>query len=797
MTSQGDGPAGQLPNPNPLPPLDVRKIRSASTDDLLETPTSRLPFRTASPSLLGSRSSTLSGVLSRSSSPSGRSSLSIARFGRSSTGSPLSNVADSNDETRTLIVRSFSPVVGVFASPETDDLARGKGFKDGLVSLIQPFGERITGKVVVRDSVGASRSWEDFGIRFLDLKSVVQEQAVTGTMTIGTLEDLVEQYLEQHTGEYMGNGLQEMSPYYRLFLSRLLSSQSLSPHETLSHPVATIIAISSSTPAPIETLRNLYTQTAQGGVASPPYANPEYLRYYVLVHDDDKDDFAKSSSLFDQMKRHFGLNCHLLRLRSAACPVDDEDGEPMPEQEWLSASADLSKLQETTQLIDLDANTIPYIYSTDASALRVFTRELVSQSIVPYMEQRISMWNEQIASRRRGISGRFMSISRRWGGIGGLGSSRNSSATNLSTTGSSSGNYDTIQNYYRWDTPEALLRKLADFAIMLRDYKLAASTYELLRSDYNNDKAWKYLAGVNEMCCIANLLNPLLSYSSNSSSSSSKSLPKLETFDSMLETASYSYLTRCNEPALALRSILLTVELLKVRGRHACELASKWAIRALDLGLTPPSSNVHVLISERVASCYAGNRSTAFPPPTAQPSSPTPAVLIPPHRTRHAALWSLTSAEEWMKLGRAPFAAARLDDAQELYAELRNSESSMAAFRDLHTFMQELGFAVRMKMGQSRKRGASGVSATGRLVEPDHLGEEAEGDDGDGDLLGGRREDVQVEEVQKMGGGRPSRHGRNLTVVSAAVDLQGLGLGGSPTALRGEDGGNGRGDDFE
>lgn len=687
-------------------------------------------------------------------------------------------------------MRSFSPVVGVLASPETDDLARGKGFKDGLVSLIQPFGERITGKIVVRDSVGASRSWDDFGIRFLDLKSVVQEQGVRATHALESLEELVEQYLEQHTGEYVGHGLQEMSPYYRLFLSRLLSSQSLSPHETLFHPVATVIAISSSTPSPIETLRNLYTQTAQGGVASPPYANPEYLRYYVLVHDDDKDDFSKSSSLFDQMKRHFGLNCHLLRLRSAACATSDEDGEPVPEQEWLSASADLSKMQETTQLIDLDANAVPHIHSTDASAIRTFARELVSQSIVPYMEQRISLWNEQIASKRRGLSGRFMSISRRWGGIGGLGSSRNSSATNVSTTGSSSGNYDTIQNYYRWDTPEALLRKLADFATMLRDYKLAASTYELLRSDYNNDKAWKYLAGANEMCCITNLLNPLLSNSTGTSSSSSKSLPKLETFDTMLETASYSYLTRCNEPSLALRSILLTVELLKVRGRHASELASKWAIRTLELGLAPQSSNTHVLISERIASCYAGNRSSSFPSLNQQTTSP--GSLIPPHRTRHAALWSLTSAEEWMKLGRASFAAARLDDAQELYSELRNHESSMQGFQELSTFMQALRYEVRLKLGQARKRGASGVSATGRLVEPDGLEE----GDNDGDPLGvGRVEDVQIEQMEKMAG-RSRGHGRSLTVVSAVADLQGL--SSSPTALRGSDGfGERRDDDFE
>lgn len=671
--------------------------------------------------------------------------------------------------------------MGVLASQETDSLARQKGFKNGFVGLIQPYGERITGKVVVRDSVGVSRSWEDFGLRFLDLQDAIQEQPPKGPQILENLEDLVEHYLEQHTGEHISHGFQEISPYYRLLLGRLCSSQPLSTHETFSHPVAAIIAISSSTPAPIETLRNLYAQTAQGGLASPAYMNPEYLRYYLLVHDDDKDDFTKSSALFDQMKRHFGLHCHMLRLRSLPCDTNnDEDAEEVPQQEWISASSDLSKLQETTQLIDLDESLSQQIFSTDAAALRVFARELASQSIVPYMEQRISFWNEQIASRRRGISGRFMSLSKRWGGIGGLGTSRNSSATNLSTTSSSSGNYDTVLGYYRWETPEALLRKMGDFAIMLRDYKLAASTYDLLRSDYNNDKAWRYLAGVNEMCSITNLLNPLLS-SSTSSSSGSKSLPKLETFDSMLEAASYSYLTRCNEPALALRSILLTIELLKVRGRLASELASKWTIRALDLNLAIQGTNTHVLISERVASCFAGNR----PLSSANSSGPqsTNGTNLLSHRTRHAALWSLTSAEEWMKLGRPAFAAARIDDAQELYAELPNHETSIAGFKEMNQFMNGLSLAVRMKLGQSRHRGASGTSATGRLVEP------GTGGDPLGVGMGDREDDIE-EQMEKIDV-RPKRaagggHQRNLTLNSAIETPAGLGGPLSPVRSRGD-----------
>lgn len=673
-------------------------------------------------------------------------------------------------------MRSFSPVVGVLASQETEELATQKGFKNGLVSLLQPYAERITGKVVVRDSVGASRSWEDFGVRLLDLHYATQEQPAKGPEVLENLEDLVEHYLEQDTGEYVAHGLSEMSSYYRLLLTRLASSQPPEQHETFVHPVAAVIAISSSTPEPIETLRNLYSQTAQGSLAPPQYSNPEYLRYYLLVHDDDKDDLGKSSRLFDQMKRHFGLHCHLLRLRSVSCPADDEDGEEVPQSEWLSASSDLTRLQETTQLIDLEQPSIPHIFSTDATSIRAFARELVSQSIVPFMEQRIALWNEQIASRRRGISGRFMSLSKRWGGIGGLGSSRTSSAGNASTTSSSSGNYDTVQNHYRWDTPEALLRKMADFATMLRDYKLAASTYELLRSDFSNDKAWKYLAGANEMCCITNLLNPLLSNSA-SSSSGGKSLPKLETLDSMLEAASYSYLTRCNEPALALRSILFVVELLKVRGRLASELASKWIVRVLELNLATISSNTHVLIAERVASCYAGYRpqaSAPIPDGLSPATIRTGAVSTLSHRTRHAALWSLTSAEEWMKLGRASQAAARIDDAQELYAELQHHEAAMSntGFREMNEFMVELSLTVRMKLGQARQRGVSGTSATGRLVEPANAG----------DPLGVSEIEELVEQIDaRPRGNRLAGHQRNLTLNS---NVEVKGGPGSPVRQR-------------
>lgn len=110
-------------------------------------------------------------------------------------------------------------------------------------------------------------------------------------------------------------------------------------------------------------------------------------------------------------------------------------------------------------------------------------REMVQLSVVPFMERCIATWNDQVASRRKGISGRFMSLSKRYFASS---SSRNSVAA--------SSNYDPVSGSYAPSTPEAQMRKLADYAFMLRDWKLAHSIYDLLRTDFNNDKAWKYHA---------------------------------------------------------------------------------------------------------------------------------------------------------------------------------------------------------------------------------------------------------------------------------------------------------------
>ena len=54
-----------------------------------------------------------------------------------------------------------------------------------------------------------------------------------------------------------------------------------------------------------------------------------------------------------------------------------------------------------------------YMTEEDVTACRGMIREFVVQSMIPFMERNIQHWNEQVASARRGLTGRLFGASRR------------------------------------------------------------------------------------------------------------------------------------------------------------------------------------------------------------------------------------------------------------------------------------------------------------------------------------------------------------------------------------------------
>jgi hypothetical protein len=632
-------------------------------------------------------------------------------FGASSNNA-LALVAGAGDgpgDPLNLIMNAFVPHVSVYTSEDTDQLLKEKGFELGLWELLRPFGERIQGKVIIRDSNGSSRTYEDYSIHFSRFGEDIEhpEPTTSGLKTatqlgktngisekadalgagssrrggnLADVEAVVDRHLtyaeEAASGNFQspiaakhGLDIDTPSPYYALYLRRLLSGLPITPHETFAHPVACVIAISSRNSSPIETLRRLYNESSAGDKRLPNWVDSEYLRYYVLVHDEEKDDITRSMSLFDQMKRNLGLHCHLLRIRGTQSAATDDDSIPLPTSEWMSASEELANIRRHENHEDWEDRT-RYIYESDATAIRTFVREMVTQSIIPTMERHMSVWNDSVASKRRGVAGRFLGLTRRWA-FGG--NSKSSSPSQGSGT-----NYDSL-GFYRQDAPEAIMRKLADYAFMLRDWKLAYSTYDLIRGDFNNDKAWKYHAAANEMAAISLLIMP--------QNLSAKT--RAETIDTMFEAAVYSYITRCTAPYGAIRCLTLGLELLRLRGGSSIDEAAKWGIRLLEGKIMGPVGDA--LIKERLAVCYASKSGLG--------------TQYLGGRRRKSALWCILGAEAWLSQSKYTPAQRCLNEARRMYGDLP-SEHGIDKFERASAFMLGIGQQLNEHLESTEDRGS-------------------------------------------------------------------------------------------
>lgn len=213
-----------------------------------------------------------------------------------------------------IIAQAFCPTVAVVASKECEEMLREKGYT-GLMDLLRPFGDCVRGKVNIRDSQAMSVPVEDFSIRFVDFhyyakgmangtansvedrgryapKSPMVQTYIPGGDLIA-IERLLETRIEppEKETEQEGTKREIKGTEYSFFLRKMLSAIPVSAHETFSHPVVCILAVSSHHPEPIDALLGLYNTTNNAPI--PRFIDAGFLRYYVLIHDDDKDDLEK------------------------------------------------------------------------------------------------------------------------------------------------------------------------------------------------------------------------------------------------------------------------------------------------------------------------------------------------------------------------------------------------------------------------------------------------------------------------------------------------------------------------
>jgi hypothetical protein len=101
----------------------------------------------------------------------------------------------------------------------------------------------------------------------------------------------------------------------------------------------------------------------------------------------------------------------------------------------MSPATDSSTITNNNTLNNLESQAPSvqygqYLTPDHIDKTKLMVKELVTQSLVPFMERNIQHWNEQVASARRGITGRLFGASRR---LFGTNQSRNPSPQSIQT----------------------------------------------------------------------------------------------------------------------------------------------------------------------------------------------------------------------------------------------------------------------------------------------------------------------------------------------------------------------------
>ncbi|PFH54797.1 hypothetical protein AMATHDRAFT_135105 [Amanita thiersii Skay4041] len=254
-----------------------------------------------------------------------------------------------------------------------------------------------------------------------------------------------------------------------------------SKHEGWNHPVAIILAVSTTAPNPLQAITALHLRTLD----FPPWVDTTLFRYTLIVHPNSSPlSNEEAGALFNAVKKQYGLHSYLLPLMlptSLPAPVPvpaliprlpplmpgsseaSNNGDPLPEHTSQTAVHTLK------------------LFETDIQQTARFTREFVVMSLVPWMEKCVLEWNENFSSTRRLPSRLFSSTRRLFGSPSPSPAPSHNVSSSVSSipsriSYSSSAGSSSIP-------PPSQQRRLAEFATILGDYKLAVTVWEALRKD--------------------------------------------------------------------------------------------------------------------------------------------------------------------------------------------------------------------------------------------------------------------------------------------------------------------------
>lgn len=476
-----------------------------------------------------------------------------------------------------LLHHSYSPLVAVQSTPNTDAVLQSVcGPQLLALSVLRPYGNNVLYgppglAYKITNTLLITRTYLLFPVRFEPLLAELltvhnsPDQPLRPLFSVSLLEVLTKL----------------LAPTYRAMFQRIATLTAIVPFDTLNHPAAQVFAVHLDADT-VDDVRALIVEFRN--FAFPKWFQIADLLVHVLVfHTADAPGLADFQA---------ALKKNLLVL-SIAVLLASDDPVQMPDSENATIDHEI-------QLMLLTREELLIPRGLDAS-LRAAVYDFVAHHLIPHMERKVRVWDDQVLTPRKSLTGRFFSASRKLFN------------TDAATSSTVPGTYNQAGHYYHRSLAEQIVRKLADWLLMLKDFKYAYSAYDMIKKDHTHDKAWGYVAALQEMCVVLLLLaqtQPLL-LDVPPQKPDKNTLRKIrhDIIEPYIDNLCYTYKLRLSVKTYAIRAYIVVAELLFNMSRMFnipwwwADLIEEYLIKAereLESLLGPEPRAVRAVLYERL-----------------------------------------------------------------------------------------------------------------------------------------------------------------------------------------------------
>ncbi|XP_056158756.1 uncharacterized protein LOC115671467 isoform X2 [Syzygium oleosum] len=370
-----------------------------------------------------------------------------------------------------MLLDVITPAVMVLGTPLVEEACRKNGLS--FVEMLSPFCGFSNIDVPVRTASDQPYRLQKFKLRLFYASDIrqpdlqVANERLKEVITQAGEKDLsnLSSDLPQ-VDELLSRSESEILPsWFEFFNKELIRTMSFSDHEAFDHPVACLLVVSSKDEQPINRFVDLFNGDQLPSLLNDGVMDPKILKLYLLVHDNQDGAPEKAAKFLNEMKSTFGSNSsQLLCINSSQGGLVEHLQNP-----WAPFKTDASPTHRLGCFLNID----------DFNEIKNLMQDLASKHVIPYMEEKVRVLNQQVSATRKGFRNQIKNLWWRKG--------------KEDTPDASNG------PVYTFSSIESQIRVLGDYAFMLRDYELALSNYRLISTDYKIDKAWKRYAGVQEM----------------------------------------------------------------------------------------------------------------------------------------------------------------------------------------------------------------------------------------------------------------------------------------------------------